>query len=103
MEREELRIPVEGDRVAAWLFRPDGAEGSSPCVVLGTGLADVRDQHLDDFAERFAAAGICSIAFDYRHFGDSEGEPRFLMNPERQRQDWRAVIARARSLDFVDP
>ncbi len=101
MQREEVRFAVGGDEIAARLFRPDGG-GESPCVVLGSGLSNVRDQHLDDFAERFAAAGLCALAFDYRHFGESGGEPRCLMNPERQRQDWRAAIAHARSLDRVD-
>lgn len=101
MEREEVRFAVEGDEIAAGLFRPQAA-GRFPCVVLGTGLADVRDQHLDDFAERFAAAGFCALSFDYRHFGESGGEPRCLMTPGGQRRDWRAAIAHARSLDCVD-
>jgi hypothetical protein len=58
---------------------------------------------LDAYAERFAAAGFGAIAFDYRHFGASGGEPRQLLDIGRQLQDWRAAIAYARSLPWVDP
>ncbi len=43
------------------------------------------------------------IAFDYRHFGDSDGKPRQLVAPQEQLEDWRSVIAYARGRDDVDP
>lgn len=60
------------------------------------------DQGLDAFGERFAAAGFAVLAFDYRHFGDSTGEPHSLFHAGRQREDWRAALTFARSLDRVD-
>jgi pimeloyl-ACP methyl ester carboxylesterase len=100
-EREEVRFVSGGEHCAGRLFRPAGS-GRSPCVVLGTGLGCVRDQGLDRYGERFAAAGFTALAFDYRHFGDSEGEPRTLLSPRLQRQDLRAALAYARGLDSVD-
>ncbi len=79
-------------------FSSLGATGRSPCVVLGTGLSCVRDQGLDRYGERFAAAGFSALAFDYRHFGDSEGEPRTLLSTRIQREDFRAALAFARPL-----
>jgi pimeloyl-ACP methyl ester carboxylesterase len=70
---------------------------------MGSGLSCVRDQGLDAFGERFAAAGIAALAFDYRHFGDSGGEPRGLMSAGHQRDDFRAALSFVRALDFVDP
>lgn len=69
---------------------------------MATGFSCVRDQGLAAFAERFAAAGIVALAFDYRGFGDSGGEPRQLASPRGQRDDVRAALAFARSLDLVD-
>ena len=43
---------------------------------MASGLSCVREQRLDAFAERFAAAGYAVLAFDYRHFGASGGSPR---------------------------
>jgi uncharacterized protein len=102
MDREEVRFVSGGKCCAARLYRPTGS-GRSPCVVLGSGLSCVRDQGLDRYAERFAAAGFAALAFDYRHFGDSEGEPRTLLAPRLQREDFRAALAYARGLDRVDP
>ena len=46
-------------------------------------------------AERFAAEGYAGLAFDYRYFGESGGEPRQLLSVKRQLEDWRAAIAYA--------
>ncbi len=102
MEREEVDFVVGGTRCAAWLFRPEGS-GPAPCVVMGTGLSCVRDQGLDLYGERFAAAGFSALAFDYRHFGDSDGQPRTLLSARMQRQDFRAALTFARGLCGVDP
>jgi uncharacterized protein len=103
MGREEARFAAGSEECAAWVFRPETETAPAPCIVMASGLSCVRDQGLDAFGERFARAGFAALAFDYRHFGDSEGEPRALMSAGRQRQDWRAAIDLARSLDGVDP
>jgi uncharacterized protein len=91
-----------GHVCAAWLYAPENGEPPYPCVVLGHGLGGVREARLDAFAERFAAAGIAALVFDYRHFGDSEGEPRQLVDIGRQLDDWRAAINFARMLTVLD-
>jgi alpha-beta hydrolase superfamily lysophospholipase len=65
-------------------------------VILAHGFGGTREARLWAFAERFRAAGIAALVFDYRHFGDSEGEPRQLLSISRQLDDWRAAIAFAR-------
>lgn len=102
MEREDVRFASGGEQCAAWLYRPDDAGAPSPCVVMASGFSCVRDQGLDAFAERFAAAGFAVLAFDYRCFAESGGEPRQLVRAGWQRDDWRAALRFARSLDWVD-
>jgi dienelactone hydrolase len=102
MDREEATFTVDGERCAAWVFRPQGGEDRPPCVVMGTGLACVREQGMDRFGERFAAAGMTAVAFDHRHWGSSEGEPRSLLDIGAQHEDWRAALAFARRLEGVD-
>ena len=102
MAREDVRFASAREKCAAWLFRPAETDDKVPCVILASGLSCVRDQRLDAFAERFAAAGFVALAFDYRCFGGSGGEPRQLFHAGRQRADWRAAIAYARTLDGVD-
>ena len=100
--RDDVSIASGDGRLAAWVYRPS-ASGPCPCVVLAHGLDGVREQRLDAVAERFVAAGLAAVVFDYRHFGASDGEPRQLVDIGRQLHDWRAAIAYARDLDGVDP
>lgn len=103
MSREDVVFESHGTTVRAWLYRPAQAEGGTPVIVMAHGLGGVREMRLDAFAERFAAAGYACLVFDYRHFGASDGEPRQLLSVGRQRQDWRAAVAFARTLDGIDP
>lgn len=99
-QRADVTFDSDGARCAAWLYRPERADA---CVVLAHGWTGVREQRLDAYAERFAAAGLAVLVFDYRHFGASEGQPRSLLDIRRQLADWRAAIAYARRLDGIDP
>lgn len=92
--RRDVRFDSGEAYCSAWLYLPEGVE-KPPVVVLGHGLGAVREMRLDAFSERFAAAGIATLAFTYRYFGDSGGMPRQLMSVKRQLADWDAA------LDFV--
>jgi fermentation-respiration switch protein FrsA (DUF1100 family) len=69
---------------------------------MGHGLGAVRELGLDAYAVRFAEAGFAVMPFTYRHFGDSEGVPRQLLDIGRQHGDWFAALRFARSLPGVD-
>ncbi len=101
--REDVTFASQGTSVAAWLYRPDGDGGAArPVIVMAHGLGGVREMRLDAFAERFADAGYACLVFDYRPFGASAGQPRQLLSVRRQRQDWAAAVAFARTLPGVD-
>jgi uncharacterized protein len=80
-----------------------GEDGLRPCVVLAHGFGGTVDSGLMPYTQRFAAAGLDALAFDYRHFGASDGEPRQLISIREQLEDYAAAIAFARSLPGVDP
>ena len=101
--REEIAFPSGGAECAAWLYRPAPGRDRGSCVVLGHGFGATREARLAAYAERFAQAGHHALAFDYRHFGGSGGEPRQLISISRQQADWEAAIATARGLHGVDP
>jgi alpha-beta hydrolase superfamily lysophospholipase len=100
MTRKEVDFVSGSDRCAAWWYPP--AAGRAPVIVMAHGLSGTRRDRLGPFAERFAGAGFAALVFDHRGFGDSGGEPDQFC-PERQRDDWRAAIAFARSRPEVDP
>jgi uncharacterized protein len=108
MDREDVSFTSGGDRVAAWLYRPSGAEGAGaaggvPCVVMAHGFSLTRHDGLAPYAERFAQAGCAALVFDHRYLGDSGGTPRQRFRKGAQLEDWRNAIAYARGLDGVDP
>lgn len=115
--RERVEVEFESGGVACrgWLYRPaatdsadaDGSQQPSdngtPCVVMAHGLGATKYARLDAYAERFAAAGLAVLVFDYRHFGDSDGEPRELIDIRCQHEDFQAAIRYARGLAGIDP
>src|SRR3954471_24666383 len=102
MERQDLTFESGGEQCAAWLYMPAG-DRPHPAVVLAHGFGGVRAARLWAFAERFAAAGVAALVFDYRGFGGSGGEPRQLLSIKRQLEDWRAAVAFARGAGGVGP
>ncbi|MFF5257709.1 alpha/beta hydrolase [Actinomadura viridis] len=89
-------------RLRGRLHLPPGRTGPVPCVVLCHGFSGTMDR-LVPHAEAFAAAGLAALVFDYRNFGESDGEPRQLVDIDGQQEDVRAAIAFARAREEIDP
>lgn len=100
-QRQDISFQSQGLTCRGWLYKPDGAD-KPPVVVMAHGFSAERTFRLPAFAEVFADAGMAVLLFDYRNFGDSEGEPRFLVDPRRHLEDWRAAVACARGRDDLD-
>ncbi|WNM31947.1 alpha/beta hydrolase [Streptomyces sp. Li-HN-5-11] len=105
VSRQDVRFTSGDGECGGWLFLPPDATIDSPVpiVVLGHGLAGLKHQRLDAYAQRFAERGYAALAFDYRHFGSSTGEPRKLADVAQQLEDWRSAVVCARTLEGVDP
>ncbi len=106
---ESVSFDSEGVTCAArlWLPQPlarDAAGGAGlPCVVMANGFSGTMDWILPSFADRFAEAGLAVLTFDYRHLGESGGEPRQIVDVRKQRADLRRAVAFARSHPRIDP
>ncbi|OMC41293.1 alpha/beta hydrolase [Mycobacterium sp. GA-1841] len=107
MTYTELTFSSAGERCSAWHFTAaaDGFTGPAgrPVVVMAHGFGGTKDSGLQPFAERFSAAGLDVLAFDYRGFGASDGQPRQSVSVERQMADYTAAITAAQRLPGVDP
>jgi len=99
--RHDVTFPSGQDNCAAWLYLPE-TDSPAPVIVMAHGLGGVRTMRLDAFAERYCEAGYACLVFDYRHFGDSSGEPRQLLSIKRQLEDWANAVAFARKYERVD-
>jgi len=102
--RSEDAFYSHSTRCAAWVYRPlSPSSANLPVIVMAHGFGCVRALRLPTYAQRFAAAGYVVVVFDYRYFGDSDGQPRQLLDIPAQLDDWRAAIGWARTLEGVDP
>ncbi len=89
-----------GSKVAAHLYLPQ-KDTKVPGIVMCHGFAGVKELLLPNFAQRFAAHGYAVLTFDYRGFGQSEGEPGRLL-PKLQIEDIINALAFMRSHPQVD-
>jgi uncharacterized protein len=60
---------------------------NSACVIMAGGLAVAKEPGTDRFARRFHDAGFTVLAFDYRHLGESGGQPRQVVRIGEQLDD----------------
>ena len=83
------------------LYLPKG-KTSPPIVVMAHGFGAERTFGLPAYAETFAQNGLAVYLFDYRCFGDSDGEPRNFVDPKRHLADWAAAVDHVRSLPDIN-
>ena len=101
--RKDVNFKVKGTSLSAWLYLPENLSAPVPCIIMGHGLGGTKNMGLEQYAVRYQDAGFAVLAFDYRHLGESEGEPRQLIWIPYQLQDYLAAIEYARSLKEIDP
>jgi dienelactone hydrolase len=70
---------------------------------MAAGAGVNKEPGTDRFAERFNGAGFTVLAFDFRHLGESGGEPRQVVRIREQQSDYQAAFEYARTLPGVDP
>jgi uncharacterized protein len=102
--KQEVSFYSEGSLLIGDLYLPDGlTEGAKlPAIVLCHGFCGIREILLPPYAELFAQSGYAALIFDYRGFGDSEGE-RGRLVPAEQVVDIRNAITFMETLPQVDP
>ena len=101
--RKKISFDVKGTSVSAWLYLPEQRSAPVPCIIMAHGLGGTKDIILESYAVRYQQAGFAALTFDYRHFGESEGEPRQLMWIPYQLEDYVAAIEYARGREEIDP
>lgn len=92
------RMLLDGD-----VYLPDDLEPGErrPAVIVTSGYQGLKDIHPVRFARALVPLGFVCLAFDYRGFGQSEGE-RGRLVPQDQVQDVHAAVSYLESLPEVD-
>lgn len=101
-----LNFPCSGTSCSADLYLPAAAAKAAgerpPVVVMAHGFGGQKEWALPPYAKRFAEAGMAVLLFDYRGFGLSGGQPRYVVDASKHVQDWLAAIAYVRSRPDLD-
>ena len=100
---KESHFISKGLKCAGTLYLPNLKNEKLPIVILAHGFAAERSFRLPAFADCFARNGIAAYFFDYRTFGDSEGEPRHLVDPKAHQEDWHNAISFVANMEQIDP
>ncbi len=85
----------------ALTFRVPEGNMKHPLIILCHGFCGIRNVLLPCFANAFTEAGFATITFDYRGFGESEGE-RGRLVPAMQIEDIISVINWAEKQACID-
>ncbi len=102
MSREDVEFLSEGTVVRGWLYRPDGASGPVPAVVLAGGWCYVREIVMPTYAQMFADHGVAALVFDYRNLGVSDGDRRQHLDPQGQVRDYQNALSFLERCEGID-
>jgi alpha-beta hydrolase superfamily lysophospholipase len=95
---------TNGARLAAHLHVPSGPAGSrNPGVVVLGSWTTVKEQMATTYARRLAEGGFVALTFDFRGFGQSEGEPRDVESGHAKARDILDAAAYLATRPEVDP
>lgn len=71
-------------------------------IIVSGSWTTVKEQMAGLYANKFADNGFIALAFDFRNFGESEGEPRFYENPNLKKEDIKNAVTYLESLPYVN-
>jgi len=95
------RVSLHSGVVGYWHW-PEVERRALPLIVMGHGFGTEWTFGTSQTIADLTAARFAVFTFDYRHYGESSGEPRQLLNVKKQLDDWRAVLAHVRQNACID-
>jgi len=95
MQIKEVNFNSEGAKLTGNLYLPPNFDESKkyPAIVVSGSWTTVKEQMAGLYAEKLAGEGFITLAFDFRNFGESEGEPRFYESPKLKKVDIKNAIS----------
>jgi len=103
-EMEKINFKSEGLNIVGNLYYPENyVKGNTyPAIIVAGSWTTVKEQMAGLYARKLAQEGFITLAFDFRNYGESEGEPRFWENPAMKVQDIKNAVTYLQTLPEVD-
>lgn len=94
----------EGVTLVGNLFLPEGVSATNklPAIIVGGSWITVKEQMAGLYARRLAEHGFATLAFDFRFYGESGGEPRQYESGAAKTQDFKNALSFLQSLPVID-
>lgn len=92
-----------GIRLVADMYIPKNVSGRLPAIAVCGPFGAVKEQAAGLYAQTMAERGFLTIAFDPSYTGESEGQPRYVVSPDINTEDFSAAIDFLATNDMVDP
>lgn len=77
--------------------------GQAPAIIVGHPMGAIKEQSAMLYAQKMAEQGFVTLAIDLPFWGESAGEPRNLVAPERYAEAFSAAVDYLGSQDFINP
>ncbi|KQT35979.1 hydrolase [Chryseobacterium sp. Leaf405] len=103
MMKNKISFKRDGLTLVGNLFTPENFDDKLQyqAIIVEGSLTSVKEQMPETYAQKFANEGFIVLAFDYSHYGESEGKPRQLESPESKLKDLEAAVSYLISLNYV--
>ncbi len=101
--RRAVEFNSKGCKLSGVFETPAKGRGPFAVVVMAGGWCYVKEIVMPHHAKKLVDSGIAALWFDYRCFGESEGEPRQHLDPWAQIEDYKNAISFAMAQPEVDP
>ncbi|WP_462251783.1 alpha/beta hydrolase [Ekhidna sp.] len=101
---EKVNFKSEAVNLVGNLYFPSNYEEGKkyPALVVSGSWTTVKEQMAGLYAQRLANEGFITLAFDFRNFGESGGEPRFYESPALKKTDVKNAVSFLESMEEVD-
>lgn len=91
-----------GITLAADMYVPKNVDGKLPAIAVCGPFGAVKEQAAGLYAQMMAERGFLTIAFDPSYTGESGGQPRYVVSPDINTEDFSAAIDFLATNDMVD-
>ncbi|KAL2801653.1 Alpha/Beta hydrolase protein [Aspergillus granulosus] len=89
---EKINFPSSGIKAAGILFPPNySPQAKYPAIVIAHPMTAAKEQSPSLYALTLAPAGYIVLTYDAVYQGESEGQPRYLEDPNQRAEDVRAA------------